>query len=69
MTDGMPQDVPRAPHRTRFRLVPLSAALALALHIGAALAVEPFVIKDIRVEGLQRVGRGHGVRGAAVSNR
>ncbi|HEX4234040.1 MAG TPA: outer membrane protein assembly factor BamA [Caldimonas sp.] len=30
----------------------------MALHVGAALAVEPFVLKDIRVEGLQRSDAG-----------
>ena len=54
----MPHEVPRAPLRTRFRLAPLSTALALALHLGAVLAIEPFVIKDIRVEGLQRSDAG-----------
>jgi outer membrane protein insertion porin family len=58
MTEGMPNEVPRVPLRTRLRLAPLSTALALALHLGAALAVEPFVIKDIRVEGLQRSDAG-----------
>ncbi|WP_341892892.1 outer membrane protein assembly factor BamA [Variovorax sp. YR752] len=36
----------------------LSLALAAALHTGAAWAVEPFVLKDIRVEGLQRTDAG-----------
>ena len=34
------------------------AALAAVLHAGAAWAVEPFVLKDIRVEGLQRTDPG-----------
>jgi outer membrane protein insertion porin family len=65
MTDGMHIDVSRArstarsPSRSRFRrLSPLSLAVALALHVGAALAVEPFVLRDIRVEGLQRSDAG-----------
>ena len=33
-------------------------ALAAALHAGSAYAVEPFVLKDIRVEGLQRSDAG-----------
>jgi outer membrane protein insertion porin family len=38
---------------------PLSSiALVAALHAGAAWAVEPFVLKDIRVEGLQRTDAG-----------
>ena len=36
----------------------MSFALAAALHAGAAWAVEPFVLKDIRVEGLQRSDAG-----------
>lgn len=36
----------------------LALALAAALHGGQALAVEPFVAKDIRVEGLQRTEAG-----------
>jgi len=36
----------------------LSVALALALQVGSAWAVEPFVLKDIRVEGLQRSDAG-----------
>jgi outer membrane protein insertion porin family len=35
-----------------------SVALAAALHSGSARAVEPFVLKDIRVEGLQRSDAG-----------
>ncbi len=34
------------------------AVLAAAMHAGAAWAVEPFVLKDIRVEGLQRTDPG-----------
>jgi len=63
MTDGMLIDVPSArpnrPFRPRSRrLSPLSVAVALVLHAGAALAIEPFVLKDIRVEGLQRSDAG-----------
>src|SRR5512139_1650196 len=36
----------------------LSLALAAALHTGSAWAVEPFTLKDIRVEGLQRTDAG-----------
>jgi outer membrane protein insertion porin family len=41
---------------TRFPLACI--ALAAALHVGSASAVEPFVLKDIRVEGLQRSDAG-----------
>jgi outer membrane protein insertion porin family len=41
---------------TRFPLACI--ALAAALHAGSASAVEPFVLKDIRVEGLQRSDAG-----------
>ncbi|HEY9067970.1 MAG TPA: outer membrane protein assembly factor BamA [Burkholderiaceae bacterium] len=41
-----------------FRPSLLSVALAIALHTGSARAVEPFVLKDIRVEGLQRSDAG-----------
>ena len=41
---------------TRFPLACI--ALAAALHAGSACAVEPFVLKDIRVEGLQRSDAG-----------
>src|SRR5665213_3316666 len=40
------------------RLSFLSLALATALHAGSAWAVEPFTLKDIRVEGLQRTDPG-----------
>src|SRR5947208_1729875 len=47
------------PRRPRFlRPSLLSIALAAALHAGSANAVEPFVVKDIRVEGLQRTDPG-----------
>ncbi len=41
-----------------FRPTVLSIALAAALQAGSAWAVEPFVLKDIRVEGLQRTDAG-----------
>ncbi len=49
----------RLPARLRpLRLASVSLTLALALQAGTALAVEPFVLKDIRVEGLQRSDAG-----------
>src|SRR5688500_1173774 len=48
--------ISRRPHLLRPTLV--SFALATALHVGSAGAVEPFVLKDIRVEGLQRTDPG-----------
>lgn len=42
----------------RFRLTALSACLASALACGSAWAVDPFTVRDIRVEGLQRVEPG-----------
>jgi outer membrane protein insertion porin family len=41
-----------------FRPTLVAAALAAALHGAPAWAVEPFVLKDIRVEGLQRADAG-----------
>src|SRR5687768_4239966 len=41
-----------------FRPTVLSLALAAALQAGSAWAVEPFQLKDIRVEGLQRTDAG-----------
>src|SRR5512145_1269102 len=35
-----------------------AAGLLLALHAAAAAALEPFVIRDIRVEGIQRTEAG-----------
>ena len=48
------------PHSRSSLLRPcvLSVALAAALQVGSAWAVEPFVLKDIRVEGLQRTDAG-----------
>ncbi len=42
----------------RFRLQPLSALVALAVSSMPAWAIEPFKLKDIRVEGLQRIESG-----------
>ena len=47
---------PRRAHAIRPTL--LCIALAAALQSGSAWAVEPFVLKDIRVEGLQRTDAG-----------
>jgi len=62
MTDRMHSHdrLPARPPRRSLpaRLVPSAIALAVALHVGSALAVEPFVLKDIRVEGLQRSDAG-----------
>src|SRR6185295_4144705 len=41
-----------------FRPSVLSLALAAALQAGTAWAVDPFQLKDIRVEGLQRTDAG-----------
>ena len=49
----------RLPFRTfSFRPTLLTTALAAALQCGPAWAVEPFVLQDIRVEGLQRTDPG-----------
>src|SRR3954451_24604389 len=48
--------ISRRPRLLRPTLV--SIALATALHVGAAWAVDPFVLRDIRVEGLQRTDPG-----------
>ena len=54
MTDCM-----RSSSRLTTPRFPLACvALAAALHAGSAFAVEPFVLKDIRVEGLQRSDAG-----------
>ena len=42
----------------RFHRCLFSAAVAASLFTGAAWAVEPFTVRDIRVEGLQRVEAG-----------
>ena len=42
----------------RFRLNAISAVAALALAAPAAWAVDPFTVRDIRIEGLQRVEPG-----------
>jgi len=55
MTDRMRSPFPRP----RLPRSPIACAvLAAALHGGSAWAVEPFVLKDIRVEGLQRSDAG-----------
>lgn len=43
---------------TRFKPVFIAAAIAAFFHQQPSLAVEPFVLKDIRVEGLQRADAG-----------
>ncbi len=52
-----PPDTRSGP-RARFRLTFLSVAIAAALHAVPAHAVEPFTLRDIRVEGLQRSDAG-----------
>ena len=47
-----------SPRLFSFRPTVLSLALAAALQSGAAWAVDPFTLKDIRVEGLQRTDAG-----------
>ncbi len=44
-------------HRLPFRLSVL-AAVSAVLYSGSALAIEPFTVKDIRVEGIQRTEAG-----------
>jgi outer membrane protein insertion porin family len=46
------------PRSSSFRPAVLTLALAAALRVGPAWAVEPFQLKDIRVEGLQRTDAG-----------
>ena len=55
MTDRMR---PSSPRSTSLRPSVLCIALAAALQAGSAWALEPFVLKDIRVEGLQRSDAG-----------
>jgi outer membrane protein insertion porin family len=50
--------MPASSPPSRLRPSLLSIALATALHLGSAGAAEPFVLKDIRVEGLQRTDAG-----------
>src|ERR1700712_1377758 len=45
-------------HFQRFRVRTVSAVIALAFVANAAWAVDPFTVRDIRVEGLQRVEPG-----------
>ena len=42
----------------QFRLQPLCVLIAAALGSMSAWAIEPFKLKDIRVEGLQRIESG-----------
>ena len=58
MTDRMPFPARPLGCSRLLRLAPVSLAVVLALKVGSAWAVEPFVIKDIRVEGLQRTDAG-----------
>jgi outer membrane protein insertion porin family len=58
MTDRMHPRARSLTSSRRHRLASLSLAFAFALQVGTALAVEPFVLKDIRVEGLQRSDAG-----------
>ncbi len=58
MTDRMPLPARPLGRSRLLRLAPVSLAVALALKLGSAWAVEPFVLKDIRVEGLQRTDAG-----------
>ena len=58
MTDRMPFSARSARRKRLLRLAPVSLAIALAMKVGSAWAVEPFVLKDIRVEGLQRTDAG-----------
>src|ERR1043165_5778369 len=44
--------------RTRVKLVTVLAGAAALLAMSAALAFEPFTVKDIRVEGVQRTEAG-----------
>ncbi len=50
--------MPPSSRATDLRPTLLSLALAAALQAGSAWAVEPFTLKDIRVEGLQRTDAG-----------
>ncbi|MFP5475162.1 MAG: hypothetical protein ACLGJD_16080, partial [Gammaproteobacteria bacterium] len=43
---------------SRFRLRSVAAVLTSALAATAAWAIEPFTVRDIRIEGLQRVEPG-----------
>ena len=44
--------------RPALRVSALLAALSAALFSAASLAIQPFVIRDIRVEGVQRTEAG-----------
>ncbi len=58
MTDRMHLSARPLSCRRLLRLAPITLAVAFALQAGRAAAVEPFVLKDIRVEGLQRTDAG-----------
>ncbi|RYG28100.1 MAG: outer membrane protein assembly factor BamA, partial [Burkholderiales bacterium] len=45
-------------HYSRFRVRTVSAVVAMAFAASTAWAVDPFTVRDIRVEGLQRVEPG-----------
>ena len=45
-------------HFNRFRLSMLSALVSMVMVSQSAWAVEPFKVRDIRIEGLQRVEPG-----------
>ncbi len=46
------------PHRRFFRPLVVVAAIATALAAQVAHAFDPFVVRDIRVEGIQRTDAG-----------
>ena len=48
----------KGPHRLRRAIVALAAALCMPWWCSSALAIDPFVVKDIRVEGVQRTEAG-----------
>ena len=54
----LPSAVPRNAAYPRFRPLAIAAALVGALAAHAAHAFEPFVVRDIRVEGIQRTDAG-----------
>ena len=60
MTDPLIQPMKSQPDRFALPFIRLSliGAAVLAMCAGPALAVNPFVVKDIRVEGIQRTEAG-----------
>ncbi len=48
----------KGPHRARRAIAALFAALCMPWLCSSALAIQPFVVKDIRVEGVQRTEAG-----------